>query len=239
MARKDRNPKTRGWYEKSGDPKGTERFWDGEKWGPQPRVKRGAEVAEPKQKRQRIDREAPAESDETAESAASKELELEQSSVWARIAARAVDMVLVFLPWSLIWSRAFETEEVLVDGVVNRTTNVSLGLLWASVGVVVLYEVVFLTWWGATPGKRMVGLTVIDRDTLEAPGFVKSLLRSTPFVLLSAVVMAPLLWLACVLAIVWDRYKRSVFDFSGRTFVVMDPERQGRLARPSRSRNEQ
>ena len=231
MARKERTPKARGWYVKKGDPAGTERFWDGEKWGPQPRVKRGAEQ-ELKQKQE------PEETDaDKSERVKPNEPEmLLQSTVWARISARSADMVLIVLPWYLLWIRAFETTETVVDDVVDRTTEVDAVFLWGSVAVVALYEVLFVRWWGATPGKRLVGLQIVDRESLEPPGWGRAILRTTPMVLISAIVLAPLLWLICVVAMARDRFQRSVFDFSGGTFVVLDPSRPGRLARQKRAR---
>lgn len=229
MARRDRRPRARGWYVKSGDPPGTERFWDGEKWGPQPRMKRGAEVVEKKRPQpQRADAAPAGSAGEEREAAVPA-----QSSIWARISARSADMVIVALPWYYIWSQAFTTEESIVDGVATQTTAVDQAYIWASVAFIVIYEVGFIRWWGATPGKRIVGLMIIDRETTEPPGWARAVLRSTPMVLVGAIVLAPLLWIFCVLAMWRDKAQRSLFDFSGGTLVVLDPNRPGRLAKPS------
>ena len=239
MARKNRNPKARGWYDKAGDPPGTERFWDGEKWGPQPRVKRGAEAEVKKPSRRARDEESTAgDTEETAEQVAANSdegLDLQQSSLWARISARSADMVVVILPWYFIWVRAFSTETSVVDGVATDTTVVDQTFIWASVAFLVIYEVAFVRWWGATPGKRLVGLLIVDRETMAPPGWLRSVVRSTPMVLVAAVVLAPLLWIVCVVAMARDKWQRSVFDFSAGTVVVMDPKRSGRLAKPKGS----
>lgn len=226
MARRDRRPRARGWYVKNDDPPGTERFWDGEKWGPQPRVKRGAEVAEKKKQPARAEP-AVDEADKPAST-----LSLPQSSLWARISARSADMVIVILPWYFIWIRAFSTEETLVDGVVTETTIVDQTYIWAAVAFLVVYEVGFVRWLGATPGKRLVGLLVVDRETMSPPGWLRAALRTVPMLLMAAIVLAPLLWLICVILIARDKLQRSAFDLSGGTVVVMDPKRPGRLAKP-------
>ena len=235
MARRDRKRRARGWYVKDGDPPGTERFWDGEKWGPQPRDKRGAEIAETKKPALPRRRAEPA-TEELGE-AVDQPLSLQQSSLWARISARSADMVVVVLPWYFIWIRAFSTEESLVEGVVTETTVVAQTYVWAAVAFIVLYEVAFVRWLGATPGKRLVGLVILDRETMVPPGWVRTFLRTTPMVLVAAIVLAPLLWIMSVIAMWRDTAQRSIFDFSGGTVVVMDPKRPGRLAKPKASKD--
>ncbi|RMH72968.1 MAG: hypothetical protein D6683_13640, partial [Actinomyces sp.] len=51
---------------------------------------------------------------------------------------------------------------------------------WARLAVIVfwyLYETVPVWAWGRTPGKRLVGLVVVDRRTGAAPGLNRSALR--------------------------------------------------------------
>ncbi|NND03800.1 MAG: hypothetical protein HKN91_13540 [Acidimicrobiia bacterium] len=233
MARKDRKPRARGWYVKSGDPDGTERFWDGDKWGPQPRVMRGAEQPKPAKALDTADGTSEEEPGSQATSVA-----LPQSSLWARISARSADMVIVILPWYFIWIRAFTTEETIVDGVATEFTVVDQTYIWAAVAFLFLYEVMFVRLWGATPGKRLVGLSVVDRETMTHPGWMRAVVRATPMVLMAAAVLAPLLWIMNVLAMWRDKAQRSLFDFSGGTVVVMDPNRPGRLAKPRKPKAE-
>ncbi len=212
MARR-RRPRPRGWYEKQGDPPGTERFWDGEKWGPNPRYKRGA--APP-----------PARVDEPALAAA----EPTQSTVWARISARSVDTLVLLFPWYWLFTRAFTTE-VGAGGEAVTTTHALY--LWLAAAMVIAFDVGFTATWGATPGKRLVGLMIVDRDERKSPpGWGRSILRATPLLLVVAVLLLPLLWLACVVFMFVDKKQRSLFDLSGATLVVIDPRRSDRLARP-------
>jgi len=231
MARR-RKPQPRGWYEKKGDPPGTERFWDGENWGPNPRYKRGAEPARTK----------PADSSEDGEPGQRVEetvaVPAVQNTVWARISARSADTLVLMLPWYWLFVRGFTTETVAGPdpGTTQTITTTNMGYLWAAAAMVFVYDAVFTATWGATPGKRLVGLVVADRERgTSPPGWGRALMRATPLLLVVAVIMVPILWLACVAAIAIDNRKRSIFDFSGATVVVPDPKRRGWMNRLART----
>lgn len=232
MAR--RRPRPRGWHVKDGDPPGTERFWDGEKWGPQPRQKkvpvttgrttgrRTGRTARPRQPlRPRQTEPAlvePAGGDGAAPA-------FEQGTVWARISARSADALLVMLPWYLLFVRSFSTTSVPgPDGTLESVTTANYLYVWLSVAVVVAYELIFTGMWGRTPGKMLVGLAVVDReDGQTSPGWGRATMRASPLLLVATVVLVPVLWVACVVAMWLDRAQRSVFDFAGGTMVVAVP----------------
>jgi uncharacterized RDD family membrane protein YckC len=218
-----RKPRPRGWYEKQGDPPGTERFWDGENWGPNPRYKRGAEPARSK----------PADEAEVAVA-----IPAGQSTVWARISARSADVLLLMLPWYWLFVQGFSSETVPGPdpGTTQTITSTNVAYLWAAAALVFVYDAGFTATWGATPGKRLVGLVVADRDRgTSPPGWGRALMRAAPLLLLVAVLLIPILWLACVASMAIDKRKRSVFDFSGATVVVPDPQRRGWLNRIART----
>ena len=232
MARRRRRPLPRGWYEKDGDPPGTERFWDGEKWGPNPRQKRGAPQA---------DKSPPAEAVVGAgEAVAISEdgaATLPLATIPARISARSADMLIVLVPWYFVWIRAFRTVTVQgTDGPTEAIATANSWFLWLAAGLVIVYEAAFVGTMGATPGKRLLGLTVASKEDLQSPpGWWRAIMRATPLLLLVAVVLVPVLWVASVVAMVVDRQKRSVFDFSAGTVVLVDPTRPPRWMR-NRSR---
>lgn len=215
-----RRPRPRGWYEKSGDPPGTERFWDGEKWGPNPRYKRGQE---PQPTRRDDAEERPGKRPPATVSG------VDQGSVWARISARSIDMLVLFLPLLLLYSRGFAT---VVDDSGEPVPSANMLYLGVAVALAVFYEAGFTAWWGATPGKRAVGLKVIDRESGQSPPpRAKAAMRATPMLMVISPPVTALLWLGCVAAMYMDRrLQRSLFDFSGATLVVLDPARAGRLA---------
>ena len=197
-----------------------ERFWDGENWGPHPRRIRGAEV-EPNEEPTSPDI---ADRDYHAGAA-------ELPSVWSRITARSVDILVLLFPWYWAVTRSVSRS---TDAAGNEVTTTNLAYLALVAVLVVGYEVVLTSRFGGTIGKRVVGLRVIDKDTrITPPGIAKSVMRATPL-LLAISILVVLLWVACVVAMYVDRkQRRSVFDFSGGTMVIVDPAGSGLLGKRS------
>ena len=214
MARK--RPRPRGWYVKDGDPPGTERFWDGETWGPQPRQMKNPPAD--KKRPQRRDGKAAAptrrKAQDPAADAGEDPVSLVRGTIWARITARSTDALLLLLPFFLLFDRAFTVESETV------TTRNDV-FLWLTALLVIGYEVIFTGVWGWTPGKRLVGLAVVDPATGQSPGWAKVVMRATPLLLVVTLLFIPLLWLACVILMRIDKRQRSVFDFTGGTAVVL------------------
>jgi len=222
MARR-RRPRPRGWYVKDGDPPGTERFWDGDKWGPQPRQMKNPPAAKKRPERgaarkSAVRQKAVPEGSDGPEGDVEDPASLPLATIWARITARSTDALLLLLPFFLLLQRAIPPEAETV-------TTRNDGYLWLAGLMVIAYEVIFTGIWGWTPGKRLVGLAVIDPDTGESPGWGKVVMRSMPLVLVVTILFIPLLWLACVIAMRFDKKRRSVFDFTGGTAVVATAER--------------
>jgi uncharacterized RDD family membrane protein YckC len=139
---------------------------------------------------------------------------LPRGTIWARITARSTDALVLLLPFYFLFSEAFTIESETV-------TSRNDVFLWLMALLVVGYEVLFTGVWGWTPGKRLVGLAVVDPENGESPpGWAKAVMRSTPLLLVVTLIFIPVLWLACVIAMRVDKRQRSVFDFTGGTAVV-------------------
>jgi uncharacterized RDD family membrane protein YckC len=157
-----------------------------------------------------------------------EEPEFQQGTLWARISARSGDILLLLLPWYFLWGQAFTTTETVAsDGTVDVVTTTNAVYLWLAVALVMLYEIIFTATWGRTPGKRMMGLGVVNRLDGSPPGWGQAFMRATPLLLAVAVLLLPVLWLGSVVAMRFDRLQRSVFDFSGSTVVVAVPRSGG------------
>ncbi|MGJ3243978.1 MAG: RDD family protein [Opitutales bacterium] len=129
------------------------------------------------------------------------------------------------------WSRAFwaEAQRATREGEPARLPEMSeelielfafiqqfiLGVFWAYFGglPVVLR--------GATLGKRMVGLSVMDRNTVGSPGFGTCLLRGG-IQAFSLILFFPLL-LINFLAAFFFRHRLALHDLAARTIVVSMP----------------
>jgi uncharacterized RDD family membrane protein YckC len=150
--------------------------------------------------------------------AASGEVEeqplLPQGTIMTRITARSIDGLVLILPFYFLLGASVTMEG---DVVVSRNDV----FLWLIAVVVVGYEVIFTGVWGWTPGKRLTGLAIVDPETGDSPGWAKAIMRSTPLLLVVTVLLIPVLWLACVIAMRLDKRQRSLFDFIGGTAVVL------------------
>lgn len=131
-----------GWYHAPMDPPGTARYWDGYGWTIQ------LQGATP----------APARSDDTT-----------LAPIWARIGARAVDFVLAFVVAGSLARAAVprglmsEFEDGSLVGfrdLASSETIMYAGVLSALVFFV--WEFLWLVTEGATPGKQLFGLYVVD-----------------------------------------------------------------------------
>ncbi len=90
--------------------------------------------------------------------------------VWQRALARAVDSLIVLA-----------VAMTIVTLTAQRQPDDTYTLPgWAGVAIVVvwyLYETVPVWLWGQTPGKRLLGLVVVDRRTGRPPGINRAALR--------------------------------------------------------------
>lgn len=115
-------------------------------------------------------------------------------------------------------------------------TGWMLGFSLFSIALAVVYNVFFLVRWGATPGKRLAGISVRLRDqpgtltvstALRRYGFVAIVdaLGSVPGVSL----LSPVLWALDHLFPAWDPQRQALHDKAAGTVVVMgrQPPRRG------------
>lgn len=177
-----------GWYHAGGDPPGTHRYWDGERWvgGAQP-VPPVHGVSIDGQGHGRFDVAGP----------------------WRRLWARFVDFALAAALAIAVAAAVGLSDSTLSPGA-------EVGLVLAGFGAYTTYEALMIAARGATLGKAVLGLRVVDQRSGERPGFARAWARaSLTATWMNTVVM--------VLNAVWvfsDPHRRSAFDRLGRTYVV-------------------
>jgi len=163
-----------GWYNAEGDPPGTHRYWDGEKWV-------GDAVAAPGGA-------APMGGGAVgAPGAYGAGRGRVAASGGKRIGARIIDVIIIFIPLLIIAS-AFGTETVSGssdDGSFSFSSTQTTGvgaLLSTLVGFG--WAVAWLHLKGATPGKLILGMRVADFDSNETPlSLQQAAMRSANYVL--------------------------------------------------------
>jgi len=88
---------------------------------------------------------------------------------------------------------------------------------WLEGLVPLLYLAAAIAMKSETPGKRLLGLRVVDAQG-HSLGFWRSLVREVPGKFLSGLFLGlGFLWAA------WDRRKRGWHDYLGRSYVVRKP----------------
>ena len=145
---------------------------------------------------------------------------VEYMGFWIRLAAFAVDRIIVYLIAAIIAAAiGLSRTSGEVDPNVQQDVTVSLEtlnysfllMLW---GISVVYGVLFTAWRGQTPGKMLMRVQVVD-----ASGNIPPLLRVVARELVGKFVSEAIIWLGYIW-IGWDENKRGWHDYLGRTYVV-------------------
>lgn len=134
---------------------------------------------------------------------------LQLSTVRSRAAAFGIDELLLSTLLSIIlWdsiSNASSVEEIIL--VINT-------FILEYMAIKILYQTFFTMQYGATLGKIVMKIRVIEIKTLSNPGFLSAFNRSV-----FRIVSEMLFYLGFAWAI-FDPYRRSWHDLSARTLVI-------------------
>jgi uncharacterized RDD family membrane protein YckC len=146
---------------------------------------------------------------------------------WIRFVARILDWLILFFAGAMvnlatgIGAIGFGGFSIFRNGDFDPAELMHLlaaGLVAAMVKILLsaIYEIAFLTRFGATPGKMALGLKVV-----RAGGVPISFARATGryFAYWLSCLTAPLLFIGFLIA-AWDREKRALHDFVCDTRVV-------------------
>lgn len=197
-----------GWYYAQGDPPGTQRYWDGQKWegGPQPVPGAGH--------------------DAMAGGAAVPGL----AEPIMRIGARVIDYIVWFIV-NVVFSALFLGTALATGNVeeVSYIAGVLAGLLTTL--IIAAYEAVLVGTQGATLGKMALGLKVVRGDGSPAdlkdgvmrilPYLVLSVLSAIiPFFSLIAFLVFVVVGLISLVFLFTDDKRQTVWDKVAKTLVV-------------------
>ncbi len=189
-----------GWYYAQGDPAGTQRYWDGSSWQGGPQPVPGADLG-------------------VVDTVAGTLAEPGK-----RIGARLID--------GLIWlSVSFFVPLVLGVGAFGSDLGflAALGVSLLVSAVVVAYEVVMIGTRGATVGKIVLGIKVVNDDG-SAADFVTGLRRMALYILFVFIGLIPIIGFLAFLGVAIaglvmlfaDEKQQTPWDKVGKTLVVED-----------------
>lgn len=161
------------------------------------------------------------------------------SGWWLRVGARVLDGILTFLlalpltGWFyyqygqglMSWSNDLAAQAASGSSEIVAIPWGTYGYAFAAsiIGLVVagIYEVFFLTRRGATPGKKIVGISVRLRDQGGPPPMKTAVIRTICYLGMSLISVAGLL---DVLWPLWDPKRQAIHDKAAATNVVIGPQ---------------
>ncbi len=134
---------------------------------------------------------------------------LELASIRSRVAAFGIDEVLLsVILFAILWdsiSKAATVEDMIL--IVNT-------FILEYMAIKIMYQTFFTMQYGATLGKIVMKIRVVEIKTLSNPGFLSAFNRSV-----FRVVSEILFYLGFAWAF-FDPYRRSWHDLSARTLVI-------------------
>ncbi|MER6910601.1 RDD family protein [Streptomyces sp. NPDC000594] len=149
-----------------------------------------------------------------------------------RLAARAIDAVLVFIPLFLLslifggWSVGAENGDSWDD----IASDVNTGRQWAWSLIAMVAYVGYDTWFtvkrhGQTFGKKLLRLRVAALNDGSVPDTRAALLRAVVLWVPALLCCLCVWWLILIISILVDKpYRQGLHDKAGRTVVVTVPE---------------
>lgn len=144
---------------------------------------------------------------------------------WRRLLAGLIDCLLLApvlgllgTGFALLLNRLMpRTGDVDPYQMISTLTNgsaVGEALLFLCLSLFLLYFFLFHCIRGQTPGKRLLGMVVIDIYG-ERPGLARTLLRTTGYVISALLFSLGFLWIG------FDRERRGLHDWLAGTYVVL------------------
>ncbi|MBD5164619.1 RDD family protein [Helicobacter sp.] len=136
--------------------------------------------------------------------------EIEVAPYWKRIIAHIIDdlllsMMIIGIYWDSIMQNADDIEVLL------QTISSSFLILY---GIRILYHWLFVQFYGATIGKIVVKIRVIELGLLDNPNLQQALIRSLLRLLSEVLMYLPFLYLLT------NSLKRGLHDIAANTLVV-------------------
>jgi uncharacterized RDD family membrane protein YckC len=120
-----------------------------------------------------------------------------------RIAASFLDGIVIFTIIGVILYFLY------YPGDVDKTTSEFI------IGLVsMIYSIFFVAIWGATPGKKLLKMKIVDKN-YNKPKFWQIILRES-----FGKIVTGMLLLISVLLVLFHKQKRSIHDFIAGTYVV-------------------
>lgn len=129
---------------------------------------------------------------------------------WARFFASALDNIIQLLLLIPLMFMLFGRD-------VFSTPEFDMGVTLIQLLLPMIWVILFWRFKSATPGKIMMGMSIVDATTGDTPGVFKLILRYFGYVISTIPCLLGFFWIA------WDKRKQGFHDMIANTVVVMNP----------------
>ena len=140
---------------------------------------------------------------------------VQYAGFWSRFFATILDsiiQVLLLVPIVLlIFGREVLTDPTIMDSPFGYAMNYGLPLV---------YVVLFWKYKSATPGKMMMGISIVDATTGGNPSTARLVVRYLGYYVCILTLFIGFIWIA------FDKRKQGFHDKLANTVVIMTPPRQ-------------
>lgn len=135
------------------------------------------------------------------------------ASIGQRFIAFFVDAIILNILFFFVSLAMFDGNSVTLGVFLGFSFNTPLERVTSL--IFWLYFVLFTFFWGATLGKKFMGIKVVDVSTSNKPDFIKVIVREVAGKFISAIVIGlGFIW------ILFDKKKQGWHDKMANTFVV-------------------
>jgi len=139
--------------------------------------------------------------------------EVSYAGFWARVFASALDTIIQLL---LVVPLLY----VLYGGTVFISPAFSSGPAGIFIQLLpTLWVILFWKFKSATPGKIMMGMSIVDATTGDTPTLLRLVMRYLGYIVSAIPCLLGFFWVG------WDKRKQGFHDMIANTVVIMNPPR--------------
>lgn len=145
--------------------------------------------------------------------------EVSYAGFWARFFASVLDTIIQFLilgPLLLVlYGREFYTNPALDTGAAGFFVQYVLPMIWV---------ILFWKYKSATPGKIMMGMSIVDATTGATPSYPRLVMRYFGYLISAIPCLLGFFWIG------WDKRKQGFHDMIANTVVIMNQGKVDHIA---------
>ena len=144
--------------------------------------------------------------------------EVSYAGFWARFFASLLDTIIQLLLLGPLLYLLYGASLVSTSAEFGyNTTQFSLQVL------PMLWVILFWRFKSATPGKMLMGMSIVDATTGDTPSTLRLVMRYFGYIVSAVPFLLGFFWVG------WDKRKQGFHDMIGNTVVIMNPPKADQL----------